>query len=218
MSPNSQDNSREPLSVAAYEHLLNAAIERSPSLHDRLAAMGPIQIPIRSADSLLVFLVRAVIRQQLSRRAAQGIQGRLEDAIGRHGGDLPEFLQSKYAAEIRAAGLAAQKVKTLIAIGEAFTGGVLREEALAAESPEARSRTLTSIWGIGRWTADMAAMSFFLDPDVWPDGDRTVKVTFNSLVGAPIEAPTVECAATFSPHRSALARYMWKIADEGAKS
>ena len=74
-----------------------------------------------------------------------------------------------------------------------------------------RSQHLMEIWGVGQWTADMIGIFYFSDQDVWPESDITVTKTLQRLIGP--RRKTTLAAGQFSPQRSSLARYMWKIAD-----
>lgn len=76
-----------------------------------------------------------------------------------------------------------------------------------------RSEHLQSIWGIGPWTADMASIFYYQDPDVWPEGDMAVQKAFARFTDGVFTA--IDVANLFSPHRSYLALYMWRIVDGG---
>lgn len=167
--------------------------------------------PLYRADDtpFPTYLARAVAGQQLSVIAARAIWSRVE-AAGQ-GSDLIAGFRPERTEALRACGLSAAKVKTLIAIGDAVREGTLDSETLKALDPEARVAQLTSIWGVGRWTADMANMFWFGEPDVWPDGDVAARKTLQRLTSA--RRKTVRTAQRFAPHRSHLAYYMWRVAD-----
>jgi DNA-3-methyladenine glycosylase II len=74
-----------------------------------------------------------------------------------------------------------------------------------------RSAALTSIWGVGQWTADMMCMFYFGEHDVWPDGDVGARKTLERLTNR--RRSTIRTAQLFAPHRSYLALYMWAHAD-----
>ena len=73
-----------------------------------------------------------------------------------------------------------------------------------------RAQQLLGMWGIGQWTCDMASIFYFKSPDIWPDGDVTVRKTFSRLIGR--RNPT-RAAEQFSPYRSYLALSMWEVVD-----
>jgi DNA-3-methyladenine glycosylase II len=96
-------------------------------------------------------------------------------------------------------------------IATAFNSGRLDTKKLTAATHQERSQQLMEIWGVGQWTADMIGISYFNDHDVWPESDITVTKTLQRLIG--YRRKTTLAADQFSPQRSFLARYMWKIAD-----
>jgi DNA-3-methyladenine glycosylase II len=67
------------------------------------------------------------------------------------------------------------------------------------------------IWGVGQWTADMLGIFYFGERDIWPDTDLAVWKTLQRLTSR--RRKTTLTAAKFSPQRSLLAKYMWRIAD-----
>ncbi|MFW5661933.1 MAG: DNA-3-methyladenine glycosylase 2 family protein, partial [Oceanicaulis sp.] len=89
--------------------------------------------------------------------------------------------------------------------------GRLDPDHLQSLDAEARAAELVTIWGVGRWTADMANMFWFAEPDVWPDGDVAARKTLEKLTSS--RRSTVRTAARFAPHRSYLAYCMWRRAD-----
>ncbi len=97
------------------------------------------------------------------------------------------------------------------AIVTAKSDGLLDLDTLRNLDHTARSRQLTSIWGVGQWTADMVSIFYFGDKDVWPDSDVTVWKTLERLTDK--RRKTVRTAERFAPHRSYLALYMYQIAD-----
>jgi len=97
------------------------------------------------------------------------------------------------------------------AIVAAESEGRLEVETLRELVHEERSMRLTSIWGVGQWTADMMSIFYFGDQDVWPETDITVWKTLERLTSK--RRNTTRTAALFAPHRSYLAMYMYRIAD-----
>ncbi|NUR74825.1 MAG: DNA-3-methyladenine glycosylase 2 family protein, partial [Thermoleophilia bacterium] len=94
---------------------LRAAIDevasRDPVLADLVARVGPIRHRPRDPDGPFAALVRAIVFQQLAGRAAQAIYGRLRGAVGER--LTPEALNAVSDAELRAAGLSANKLASI---------------------------------------------------------------------------------------------------------
>ena len=181
----------------------------SPALAEALARVGPASPPRRDDVPFALYLARAVAGQQLSVTAARAIWGRVEAAA--EGGDLLAGFHHGRADALRACGLSNAKVKTLIAIADEKAAGRLDPDTLRGLDVEARAARLTTIWGVGRWTADMANIFWFGEDDVWPDGDVAARKTLERLTSP--RRKTVRTAARFAPHRSHLAYYMWRIVD-----
>ena len=194
-----------------HARFLETAEGLSPALAEAIAQVGPAPLPRRDATPFPVYLARAVAGQQLSVIAARSIWSRVEDAAKADGGDLLAGFRAERAEMLRACGLSNAKVKTLLAIAGAVEDGRLDADHLATLDAEARAAELVTIWGVGRWTADMANMFWFGEEDIWPDGDVAARKTLERLTSA--RRKTVRTAARFAPHRSHLAYYMWRVAD-----
>lgn len=176
-------------------------------------SIGPVQLkPRRRRETDLTFteiLCRAVAGQQLSTKAAQTIWGRVVDSAGRK--KLTNHIRQAEPELLRECGLSGSKVKAMKSIVTAETDGLLDTDDLGVMSHEDRSATLTSIWGVGQWTADMMGIFYFGDQDVWPSGDVTVLNTLQRLTNR--RRNPDRTAQRFSPHRSYLAMYLYRIAD-----
>lgn len=195
-----------------HARLIKVSGEISKKLSGEIRGLGPIEFPGRKHKNLSNFLIRAVVGQQLSTKAAQTIRERIENARQETGERSPEFFREENAALIRSCGLSAGKTKALGHIREAHLAGRLSGAKLGAMNHKERTAHLSSIWGIGPWTCDMAAIFFFRDEDIWPEGDVSVQNTFRRYIGR--RKPSL-AAARFAPHRSYLALYMWRILDGG---
>jgi DNA-3-methyladenine glycosylase II len=185
----------------------------SPALQRAFEEIGPVILPDRRRKGLVPLLARAIVGQQLSTKAARSIWGRVEDVVKEHGSRVPDFFCERNVPLLRACGVSGNKIKALCSIATAHAEGNLSPVRLKKLNPELRSVHLQSIWGIGPWTADMASIFYFREPDIWPEGDHTVRKTFERLVGDAGAVPVPEAAALFVPHRSLLALYMWRIVE-----
>lgn len=192
-----------------HTRFIETAAGLSPALAAAMDAVGPAPLPRRDETPFPQYMARAVAGQQLSVKAARSIWARVEAAGD--GADLLAGFHHDRAEALRACGLSNAKVKTLIAIADAVKDGRLDPARLADLDAEGRARELTTIWGVGRWTADMANMFWFGEEDVWPDGDVAARKTLERLTSP--RRKTVRTAARFAPHRSHLAYYMWRVVD-----
>jgi DNA-3-methyladenine glycosylase II len=192
-----------------HNHLLTVAEPLFPSLHQAIARLGPLEFPCRDTVPFPHYLCRAIAGQQISVRAAQSIWARVEGSAG----DTPlldHFTEANIGV-LRACGLSGAKTKTIVAIADTHRETGLDAGALRALSVAERTARLTSMWGVGQWTADMMNMFYFGETDIWPDGDVAARKTLERLTSR--RRKTVRTAARFKPYRSWLALYMWAHAD-----
>lgn len=193
-----------------HRRFLEVAEGLGPPLVAAIEGVGVLEpLQPRDGTGLADALCRSVAGQQLSVHAARTIWGRVLDRAS--GAPLQRFFLGVEASELRACGLSGAKARTMGAIAEAAASGGLDEAELRSLDHEARARVLTAIWGVGPWTADMISISYFGDPDVWPDGDVTARKTLERLTSR--RRKTTRTAAQFAPHRSYLSIYMWRHAD-----
>ncbi len=190
------------------ELLATAEIFGAP-LVAAISANGPQRLRRSRTDTVCDALTRAVAGQQLSVKAASTIWGRVLAAAD--GQELATFFSTVRTETLRACGLSGAKTAAVQAIGRAALDGELDERTLARLDHAERSARLLRLRGVGPWTADMLGMFYFLDPDIWPDGDVSARGTLARLTSK--RRKTALTAARFAPHRSYLALHMWAAAD-----
>lgn len=161
-------------------------------------------------------LVRAIVGQQLSTKAARTIYGRLTE---RYGGRTPtpaELIADDLDELRTAAGLSRAKAAYLRSLAEHVVSGELELERLD-EMPDAEvAAELVAVKGLGQWTADMFLMFHLGRPDVLPVGDlgirRAVERAY-ALPALPDPAELTEIAEPWRPHRTLACRYLWRSLD-----
>lgn len=167
---------------------------------------------IRRADLLYAALAESVVSQQLSVKASDTIWTRLKTACG--GKVTPSSVLTTSLPRMRKAGLSAAKVKTLKELAKAVEKG-LHLPALKKKSPEEATATLTQVWGIGPWTAEMFLMFGLSHPDIFSARDLGLVRSMEALYG--LKNPSIQeldaIAARWSPHRSLASRILWKSRD-----
>ena len=191
-----------------HKRMLDVATAVAPALAQPLRDFGSVGFPQREDHGLGNFLARAVIGQQISTHAARSIWGRIEDAAAAAEQSVAMFCIADNAAALKACGVSRNKIKALCCIREAELEGMLSSVEVRAMDDAARAAHLTSIWGIGQWSCDMAAIFYCRSPDIWPLGDVAVQRTFKRYLGRRSPA---RAAARFTPYRSYLALHMWRI-------
>jgi DNA-3-methyladenine glycosylase II len=161
-------------------------------------------------------LLRAIVGQQLSTKAARTIYGRLTE---RYGGrtPTPEELIADDLDELRvAAGLSRAKASYLRSLAEHVVSGELELERLDEMPDTEVAAELVAVKGLGQWTADMFLMFHLGRADVLPVGDlgirRAVERAYE-LPAMPNPAELTEIAEPWRPHRTLACRYLWRSLD-----
>ncbi len=197
------------MSRKLYSRFLETSNEISTELHKAITECGALTKQPQNAQPLATVMCRTIAGQQLSVQAARTIWSRVVTASGTT--PLAEYLITVSPSDLRACGLSRAKARAVKEIVAAADSGCLDTKKLTAFSHRERSQQLMEIWGVGQWTADMLGIFYFGDQNVWPESDITVTKTLQRLIG--YRRKTTLAADRFAPHRSFLARYMWKIAD-----
>jgi DNA-3-methyladenine glycosylase II len=155
-------------------------------------------------------MMRAIVGQQVSVKAAASIWNKLEIACG---GDMDDHarIAETPVDVLRGAGLSGQKASYVHALAEAIASGQIDFDALPADD-EAAILALTAIKGIGRWSAEIYLLFAEGRPDIFPAGDLAVQIQLGQILGLekrPTEKRTRELAEPWRPHRGALAVFLW---------
>jgi DNA-3-methyladenine glycosylase II len=157
-------------------------------------------------------LVRTIVGQQLSTKAARTIYGRLTALFGDRPPTPREILDADEAA-LRAAGLSRSKVSYLRDLAGHVIDGELDLGALHVLPDEKVIDQITTVKGLGRWSADMFLMFHLARPDVLPVGDlgirRAVERAYG-LDGLPDAQTLHDVAAPWRPHRTLACLYLWE--------
>jgi DNA-3-methyladenine glycosylase II len=160
-------------------------------------------------------LLRSIVGQQLSTKAAATIYGRMLELFGGHA-PTPRQLLEIDAERIRTAGLSRPKIAYLRDLAEHVEEGRLDLEHLPELSDEEVSAQLTDIKGLGQWTADMFLMFHLRRPDVLPVGDqgirRAVQVQYR-LRKLPDPNRLEKIARPWRPYRTLACLFLWSSLD-----
>jgi DNA-3-methyladenine glycosylase II len=194
---------------------LRAATEdvasRDAVLAGLVARVGPIRHRPLDPDGPFGALVRAIVYQQLAGNAARAIYGRLRATVG----DTldAEALSDTPDAALRAAGLSANKLASLRDLAAKVVDGTVVLTRTSRRSDEELIAQLTTVRGIGRWTAEMYLLFQLRRLDVWPVDDLGVRQGY-ALAWRIDPTPTAKelepLGERFRPYRSIVARYCWE--------
>jgi DNA-3-methyladenine glycosylase II len=203
-----------PRRARSYATAAAILAEQDPVMRRLLAEAGPARVR-PPAESHFEALVRAIVYQQLAGAAAAAIHGRLIAALG--GQVTPQRLLSVPGEALRSAGLSGSKTASLRDLAAKIEDGtvVLDPAGLRAESDAEVVARLSTVRGIGKWTAEMFLMFQLRRLDVWPTGDLGVRKGFGLAWGIP--TPTAKqlepLGDPYRPYRSVVAWYCWRAAE-----
>lgn len=160
-------------------------------------------------------LVRAVVYQQLSGKAAATIHGRVLALFPDKDHPEPEDLISAPDETLRSAGLSRQKTAALKDIAQKRLDGVIPPaKALARLSDEEIIERLTAARGVGRWTVEMYLIFSLGRPDVLPVDDLGVRKGAEKLYKRSFTPKELGAyGERWGPWRSAAAWHLWRVMD-----
>jgi DNA-3-methyladenine glycosylase II len=196
--------------TAAARHLA----ARDPVMAGLVEAAGPPRFG-RPTETHFAALVRAILYQQLAGAAAAAIHGRLVTALD--GEVTPERLLALPTETVRAAGLSANKTLSVQDLAAKVLDGrvELDRRRVARQSDDEVVTRLSTVRGIGRWTAEMFLMFQLLRLDVWPTGDLGVRKGYGLAweVPGPTAGALEELGDPLRPYRSVAAWYCWRACE-----
>lgn len=181
--------------------------ERDRRFAEALAAFGPPAPRIRPRG--LATLLRAIVAQQVSTAAANSIWARVEALLGDPEDPLKLIAQPEEA--LRAAGLSRQKADYAQSLARHVADGRLPLDALPVDD-EAAIALLSSVRGLGRWSAEIYLLFAEGRPDAFPAGDLALQVQAGRLFlegERPSEGKLRALSEEWRPHRGSAALFLW---------
>lgn len=184
----------------------------------------PCTLPVRPNGNLFRTIVRAIAGQQLSTKAAATIFARLEAALGISGdpawhtgakwpADAAKRILATDEATLRSVGLSTAKAASVRDLAQKVESGAVDLERIVRLPDERVIEVLTSVRGIGRWTAEMLLIFDLGRPDLLPVDDLGIKKGFQLVYGmrALPDAPAMnKRAEAWRPFRSIGSWYLWR--------
>jgi DNA-3-methyladenine glycosylase II len=197
-----------------YTRARRTIARRDPVLGDLMRRHGRCGLIDSQHTDPFQALVHAIVSQQLSTKAAATIAARVDALLG--GLPTPAGAAAVSDLQLRAAGLSGQKVGYLRDLCRRMSDGSLRLDALDDMTDEAVITALTSVKGIGRWTAEMFLMFRLHRPDVLPVGDlgivKAIKAAYK-LRTVPTPERMLRFGEAWRPYRSVACWYLWASLD-----
>ena len=187
--------------------------ERDPKLARIIDRIGSCDLTPRTGGTHFDALVRAIVYQQLSGKAAATIHGRVE---GLYGGrpPTPQEILATDDERLRAAGLSWQKISYIRDLATKVVSGELATESLDAMPDDDVIASLVRVKGIGRWSAQMFLMFRLGRPNVLPDLDLGVQKGIQHayrLASLPTPKDVLRIGERWAPYASVASWYMWRL-------
>jgi O-6-methylguanine DNA methyltransferase len=209
--------------VAFDEH---AAVEHLKRSDPRLGAMidkvGPFTLQAaapsaRGGDEPFTALAKAIVSQQLSGKAAATIYARVAATLGRPTIDDATAVLALPKAKLREAGLSENKALSLRDLAQHAQAGTLPSRAeMQSLSDDEIVEALSTVRGIGRWSAQMLLLFYLGRPNVLPVADLGVQKGFAVTYGLralPSPATLERAAQAWLPYASVASWYMWRAVE-----
>jgi len=184
-----------------------------PALGKLMEQCGPIEIPLQ--EDYFLSIASAIVGQQLSNRVAEVLWTRLVELAGEP--LSPEFVLSLEGESLRQIGISYSKIKYLKALATAVVDNTLELNQLHLFDDEEVKRQLTSVKGIGPWTAEMFLIFSMGRPDVFSVGDGGLQRAIKWLYGmeeVPGKEELLRISNQWKPYRTIAALYLWRAIDD----
>jgi DNA-3-methyladenine glycosylase II len=193
--------------VAAYEHL---SAHADPAMAGLVRRAGPVTRPV--TRDYFARLVRAIVGQQISTKAAASIYGRLVVRSGEP--PTPAGVQAVPDEELRACGLSQNKLLSIRDLTAHALDGRLDLAHLDTLPDEEVTAQLVAVRGIGVWTAEMFLMFALARPNVLSPGDLGIQNAIERLYAldahpTPSVVRRIADEGRWHPYATAACFYLW---------
>lgn len=153
-----------------------------------------------------VSLCKIILEQQVSLSSAEAHFKKLNDYLSEFS---PTEILKLTDEEMRACQISRQKAKYLRALSQAVINNEIDFDELSEINSDEVRKKLTSIKGIGNWTADIYLMFCLQNKDIFPLGDIALITTIEELTKTKTEAGIVRFTEKLKPLRSIAAYFLW---------
>ncbi len=198
---------RQDIIEAALGHLQDA----DPVLRGVIVRVG--DFTLRPNADRFGMLVRSILAQQVSTKAARAIRRRLEELLAPEVISA-ESLSRKTADELRSAGLSGQKARYLLDLSAHVLDERLKLNTIGRKSDAEIIEQLTAVKGIGEWTAQMFLIFALGRLDVFPHADFGVRSALKILYDLevlPDKTTAHRLAEPWRPYASVATWYCWRL-------
>lgn len=189
------------------QYLMNA----DPLLGEAIERIGFVERVI--IPDIFQALIHAVIGQQISLKASKTVWSRLLKNFEEF---TPEVLAGASLDEIKECGISLSKGNYIKGIADCIAKGTFDLQELYALSDKEIIKRLSTLNGIGEWTAEMLLLNCMERPNILSYGDIAIRRSIMKLYGLS-ELPREEFMVyknRYSPYASVASIYLWKLSYE----
>ena len=163
-------------------------------------------------------LLRSIIHQQLSGKAAKTIENRFLELYNGNRYPTPEEVLKTPAEAIQNVGISRMKTEYIRGLAKIIDDGEIRLDKLTELSNDEVGNVLKEVKGIGQWTVDMFLIFSLNRLDIFPLNDLGIQKGLMLLLGRQkilSRESMLSHSKKWKPYRTLASLYLWKIVDEG---
>lgn len=200
---------------AAATHLKSS----DPVMRKLIDRIGDCELRPGSRGDHFTTLVRAIVGQQLSAKAAETIFQRLAALAAKPKKIKPEEIAALPDEVLRGCGLSKAKTTYIRDLAEHVLDGRVKLTSLGRRPDDEIVAELVRVKGIGRWTVEMFMLFKLGRPDIWAIDDLGLRNAVRNLYGIePARPALMEVAEPWRPWRSVASWYLWRSLAPAAPS
>ncbi|MBU1200778.1 DNA-3-methyladenine glycosylase [Patescibacteria group bacterium] len=186
-------------------------LSQDPVLKKLIKNYPPFNWP--KTGDIFTDLIESIINQQLSLASAASIYARFKKLF--KNSITPKNTLKLTIDQLKSVGLSGQKSSYIQNVATAIISGELDVNKLKKSTDQEVIDQLTSIKGIGPWSANMILMFSLNRPDVFPVGDLGIRTAMSKLYKLDREnlKAMIIIAKKWSPYRTLASRYLWQSLD-----
>ncbi len=185
--------------------------KKDPILGRAIQSIGKISRPV--TEDLFETLVSSIVSQQISKKAFVTVWGRVQALVGKI---TPENILETPREELKSCGLSYKKTDWIRSGAEMVAAGELDLQEIQKLPDNDLIKKLTTLPGIGVWTAEMLLIFSLERPDVLSWGDLAIRRGVKNLYG--LENLTKKefeaIRERLSPFNSVASLYFWELSHE----
>lgn len=179
-----------------------------PVLGRAMSQMGKVERMV--IPDLFTALVHAIVGQLISAKAVETIWARMQEKLGVI---TPQRIVAHSAEDIQSSGITMKKAACIMNLAQTIEQGLLDLQELYELSDTQVIQKLSSLQGIGPWTAEMMLIHCMERPDVVSWGDMAIRRGMMKLynLGSLTKKQFEEYRQVYSPYGSVASIYLWSI-------